>query len=1155
MAAHRYNSPSFVACFWSCASMFSVRSSASLLRSCLRPLSSQKTYASRSNLLARGFATEPTAEQRPTDVNEALARTSTLFKTYKPVTPGIRHLRRPLNPHLYEGRPLRLLTVALRKKGGRNAHGRITVRHRGGGHRRRIRIVDFMRTETGLHDVVRIEYDPNRSAHIALINNRDPNVEGRKKWSYILACEGLRAGHVVESFRMGIPDGLVPGYVDPKRRGGKALSDDVDVGGSTASLTMGVLRARTIRPGNVLPLRLIPTGTIIHAIALSPEGRGMLVRAAGSFGQVIAHDASGKYAQVRLQSGEVRKILEDCCATIGKVSNPLWKNRNLGKAGRSRWLGRRPHVRGVAMNANEHPHGGGRGKSKSNKHPVSIWGWNTKGKRTRKPGPKGPKNSNKMVVRERPRGKEKRSNYAHVSFTSDVPGIFAATVTSREVARRGQARAPSSELARQEIRSMEPAHPLKLFLQHQLASDSNAILHLPYILSGLSSQCFTPSAHLQKWSTRLSSLIHSKDPGARWAGLCLAFQTSMCSKTLMIESAQSWIGAALPLLSKNEPVPNLKSAIRLLLYIFSTTTDVPEFQRQLATPNIPKFSLALLALAETHGDQELKLLVINSLAQVIPLFPTLHRALHAPLTAFTLRELNGSAPKPTNESLLNASSRLYAVLPVTGGKVGAANLWRKSLEDTLAFVWNALLALRTTFPHDVRHRQQQQSNNEDPLVGIPLNIDRLCCGVFALCDLLRQVRFTNPRPVQIPVGAVTQLCFALLSCTNEERREGHIDSTTRAMEEAATPDIWKFGCMLLSCLASREQRLPFLHLLISLLMHTHHVHNPIVPARTVKVLVSVISVLLPSHSDTQPDAIAAASGKGDAVLEALDALQLSLRNPYLAPATHSIVSRVLLSIHLSLPLLAPSQVSQDLTLHPRIVGKIRAMCLEIGAGTSSVMSKSLGLILKIQQDRPTSAATDRDLDFLLHPRAPPLIRPLPHVDSLSLFRAEESNEEIDVREGLGIGVIDQAAPREETSPVLATHYASWEREHSLFGQQTTVPLQEKIFQSTANSTHTVHQRDVPAPDNFITTIGTTQQNVLSSAPPAVPAFTTATTSHNPSAQLSTTAPLLSKMTSASSHPALRPAISAPQPTCVPMPMDDDENDEEMPSIDLGSDSD
>ncbi|KAI0370002.1 mitochondrial ribosomal protein subunit L2 [Pilatotrama ljubarskyi] len=404
--------------------MFSARC---LLRSCFSALNvgsssfASSSSSSSSSVLphvltgARRFATEATmSQQSPSEVNAALARTSILYKTYKPVTPGIRHLKRPLSPHLYQGRPLRELTVPLRKRGGRNHHGRITVRHRGGGHKQRIRIVDFMRTDPGPCDVVRIEYDPGRSAHIALIKNRDPNLCGGKVWSYILAPDNLRAGDVVESFRQGIPDGLVPGFVDSKDVRGKVLEKKVEQEqsqtqtASTASLALGVLRSITIKPGNVVPLRLIPPGTIIHNIALNPQGRAILVRSAGTFAQVVAHEDSGKYTHVRLQSGEVRKVLQDCVATVGKVSNPLWKNRNLGKAGRNRWLGRRPRVRGMAMNRCDHPHGGGRGKSKGNKQPRSIWGWLTKGKRTRKPGPKGPKNSNKMVIRERPRGKEKR---------------------------------------------------------------------------------------------------------------------------------------------------------------------------------------------------------------------------------------------------------------------------------------------------------------------------------------------------------------------------------------------------------------------------------------------------------------------------------------------------------------------------------------------------------------------------------------------------------------------------------------------------------------------------------------------------------------------------------------------------------------------------
>ncbi|GLB43686.1 putative ribosomal proteins L2, C-terminal domain [Lyophyllum shimeji] len=409
----------------------SLRGSSALLRTCLsssiaRP--SISTYA-RGSLLPRirTYATQLQEKSNNDAVKDALSRTTSLFKTYKPITPGIRHLRRPLNLHLYEGRPVRALTIARRKTGGRNAHGRITVRHRGGGHRQRIRTVDFMREEPGVYDVVRIEYDPGRSAHIALVRSRNQEHVGVRRWKYILATEGMRAGDEVQSFRQGIPEGFIPGFDDAlaaeereqQQDAGDARGEEgqqAPVAGaagkesSSHALALGILRTMTLKPGNVLPLKLMPPGTVIHNIALKPEGPGILVRSAGSFGQVMSHEEAGRYVHVRLQSGEVRKVLAECCATVGKVSNPLWKSINLGKAGRSRWLGRRPSVRGVAMNACDHPHGGGRGKSKSNKHPVSIWGWGTKGTRTRKPGPKGPKNSNKMVIRERPRGKEKRSN-------------------------------------------------------------------------------------------------------------------------------------------------------------------------------------------------------------------------------------------------------------------------------------------------------------------------------------------------------------------------------------------------------------------------------------------------------------------------------------------------------------------------------------------------------------------------------------------------------------------------------------------------------------------------------------------------------------------------------------------------------------------------
>ena len=257
------------------------------------------------------------------------------LKTYNPTTPGRRGFVLVDRAGLWKGKPEKSLTEGLRNKGGRNNNGRITARRRGGGHKRRYRIIDFKRLK---HDVeatvLRLEYDPNRTAFIALIKYADGEL------SYILAPQRLREG-----------DKIISG-------------DTVD-----------------IKPGNAMPMQNIPVGTIIHNVEMKVGKGGQIARSAGTYAQIIGKDQG--YTQLRLNSGEWRMVRAECMATIGAVSNPDQQNIKLGKAGRKRWLGKRPSVRGVAMNPIDHPHGGGEGRTSGGRHPVTPWGKPTKGKRTR----------------------------------------------------------------------------------------------------------------------------------------------------------------------------------------------------------------------------------------------------------------------------------------------------------------------------------------------------------------------------------------------------------------------------------------------------------------------------------------------------------------------------------------------------------------------------------------------------------------------------------------------------------------------------------------------------------------------------------------------------------------------------------------------------
>ncbi|QPG75632.1 mitochondrial 54S ribosomal protein rml2 [Brettanomyces nanus] len=309
-----------------------------------------------------------------------LSKEKVAMKKMKPTSPGLRWWRKPIYPYLWKGKPYRELTATRVSQSGRNNTGRITVRHRGGGHQRRLRLIDYKRIESGPQTVVRIEYDPNRTAHIALVKHNETG-----KLSYIVACEGLRAGDEVESFRAGIPARLI------KEMGGK--------------IDPAILSVRISRKGNCLPISMVPIGTIIHNIGERKNGAAKYCRAAGAYGRVVTKIPEKDKAVVQLQSGEQRYISLEACATLGVTSNSAHHNESYGKAGRSRHRGIRPTVRGVAMNNCDHPMGGGRGKSKSNKLSMSPWGVLAKGGYKTRRG----KNVNRNKVKDRPRGKEARS--------------------------------------------------------------------------------------------------------------------------------------------------------------------------------------------------------------------------------------------------------------------------------------------------------------------------------------------------------------------------------------------------------------------------------------------------------------------------------------------------------------------------------------------------------------------------------------------------------------------------------------------------------------------------------------------------------------------------------------------------------------------------
>ncbi|KAF9491359.1 hypothetical protein BDN71DRAFT_1490338 [Pleurotus eryngii] len=608
---------------------------------------------------------------------------------------------------------------------------------------------------------------------------------------------------------------------------------------------------------------------------------------------------------------------------------------------------------------------------------------------------------------------------------------------------------------------------LATFLQIHLASDANAVTHLPFIMTSLYPNDFNPSPHLVKWTNRLNSLIRSSDPSVQWTGLCLAHKTSQCSRSLMIDSAANWLASSMSFVVKTECVPVAKAAIRLAVHILMVCADVPEFQRQISTPNVAKFTSSLINRTEKSTSIELKKLCFDTLINLALRYPNLNRPSHAAMSTLTLKFLSGSFPVSVDQEVMTAASRLFSVLHHTGGKVASATLWRSAIDSTLSFSWSSFSALRTTFgdtsgPRNVGVGQAPQDD-------IPLKVDALRCCTQVLCDLLKS---RSSRPVIVPIGALADFAVALLKCNHEELQGATVDLFVSSQELLVLPKLLHFACDLLEALAlsvqhhftphlpqviaymtyhlqrdlSPPERLHIITTLHVLLVNSLPLSSPFLPTLLVKALLPTLAVVLESKSpaDDTKNAITGNGSKkskkrardmegdevlrtttsvayrtkqeGETALITLDVLKVLHANPELGEVMQSLSSRILLSMLLTLPQIPPFSLSPDISFHRKLCSKLETICAYISVGTSSTMSRSVPMVAKATLSSYGTGANQETLERLLHPRLPPLLRTQPHIESFVLSRKEESKEEAEARAELGLTLEDEEIASDIPAP-------------------------------------------------------------------------------------------------------------------------------------------
>ncbi|KZW03784.1 hypothetical protein EXIGLDRAFT_663068 [Exidia glandulosa HHB12029] len=585
--------------------------------------------------------------------------------------------------------------------------------------------------------------------------------------------------------------------------------------------------------------------------------------------------------------------------------------------------------------------------------------------------------------------------------------------------------------------------PLEHVLQVLLANDNAAVQHLPTVLTSLSSPDYARSQHLRKFCTRVNALIHAKEPAPRWAGILIAEHAFRLNKDAVLDSAQAWVTAVLPLLSRKEPAALWKAAIALLDTVFVTTANLAEFQRQVTNPNASKFGLALLALAD-KGDEELQIVVFTSLARLVAVFPTLVRPLHAQASALSLRFLQGRYPSQQPSALVSAAAQLHSVLHLTGGKVGGANLWKKSVDDALLAANAHVAELRSTFEDG----QRRDAASSDPTVAIPHALDALRGTVALICHLLRS---PSSRPLPVPIGSIVQLCRRLLQSTAEESLENAFEKSRRAMEAAAAPELWRLGCDLLSQTgpsigrhlsgylsqllpllvahlerpAPLAQKTPVLKAFICLAEHCYPPDEPILLSRATKSLLPHLARLIapraaPSTTaqdkgqgqgkkrktyeggelfNVGSDVVFSSVAEGDASLLVLECMQWLLRNPSLPAHLHSLTGRLVLSLSLELTGIDASRLSVDDSLHARLVRKVGELGVELSCGRAT-MGRAVGVV--VQTTGGSGGHASRQLDLLLRPRVPPIPRSKATLDSDVLVASDKAQEQA-VASFIGLG--------------------------------------------------------------------------------------------------------------------------------------------------------